>query len=135
LTAFSQTDTTVTKKIDTSFVSLPKAVAVQVIKDLVTKDYLVEENKLLTSTNILLTNNILLKDSLLQKKDSIVSLYIQKESYFTKTLEMKDLEIHSYKSTQSILIKENSKLNKKLSFSRGLIISVLVLMSTLFAIK
>jgi hypothetical protein len=135
LTVFSQTDTSSLKKTDTSVVILPKPVAIEVIKELMTKDYLSEENSLLTSTNYLLTKSTVYKDSILSIKDNSLSLCKTKELYYSKMLQLKDTQLVSNQKMIDRLAKDNVKLNKRLSFSRSAAIVFLVTATIIFGIK
>lgn len=135
MTVFSQVGTGSTKEIDTSSVVLPKNVAMQVIKDILYKDYLSEENSLLNSTNYLLSKNGMYKDSLMYVKDSMLSLCKSKEYQYIKIVQIKDTQLVSYKNMQDKLIKENTKLNKKLAFTRTVIVMFLIATTFLFGMK
>lgn len=135
MTVFSQTDTSSLKKTDTSVVILPKPVAIEVIKELMTKDYLSEENSLLTSTNYLLTKSTVYKDSILSIKDNSLSLCKTKELYYSKMLQLKDTQLVSNQKMIDRLAKDNVKLNKRLSFSRSAAIVFLVTATIIFGIK
>lgn len=135
MTVFSQVGTGSTKEIDTSSVVLPKNVAMQVIKDILYKDYLSEENSLLNSTNYLLSKNGMYKDSLMYVKDSMLSLCKSKEYQYMKIVQIKDTQLVSYKNMQDKLVKENVKLNRKLAFTRTVAVMFLITTTFLFGMK
>lgn len=70
LTAFSQTGT----KSDTTTMCLPVMTLQKVAAELVQKDGLEQENKLLWKNSDILTNQIKNKDVLIMTKDSIISM-------------------------------------------------------------
>ena len=94
-TAFSQTGTQ-----DTNRLCLPVPVLKEVAKDLIRKDSLEEENKLLWKNSDILSNQIRLKDALIANKDSLISIK-------NSLLESKDTII-AYKDRQFIAQKELS---------------------------
>jgi hypothetical protein len=90
LTAFSQT---VTKNyITDSIVPLPKFVAKEVAKDLIRKDSLLTELAICKSNSDLLNENLSNKDKIISSKDSIISIYGEKEKNWFSIIELKDLQ-------------------------------------------
>jgi hypothetical protein len=121
LTAFSQQSTTGNEVIDTTSIVISKTVAREIIKDLLRKDLLTEENRILQAGNSLLLNNIALKDSILSKKDSMLFYYRIKEEALNTIISQQKLQITEYqfiKSECDTLLKNNKKLKTTLTVQR-----------------
>ena len=97
LTASSQTDTTAKSK-DTAYIQLDKTVAKEVVKDLLRYDSALAELDYLKARDSINQQSLDIKDSVITIKDTIISVYKQKESYFNRTIFLKDQEISSYKN-------------------------------------
>ncbi len=121
LTAFSQQSTTGNEAIDTTSIVISKTVAREIIKDLLRKDLLTEENRILQSGNSLLLNSLALKDSILTKKDSMLSYYKIKEEALNTVISQQKQQITEYqfiKSECDALLKNNKKLKTTLTVQR-----------------
>lgn len=119
-TAFSQQNTD-SAKTDTSVVVISKSIAREIIKDLLRKDMLFEENTLLKSNNDLLLKNGVIKDSLLAVKDNYIYLYKKQEDEYKKYIDLQKEQILQYqkiKESCDIVIKDNSKLKKNITLQR-----------------
>jgi hypothetical protein len=79
LTASSQT---VTKNSTDSLIPLPKNVAKEVVKDVLRKDSLETELKIVNLNQEKLKSNLVAKDSLIASKDSIITLWMIKEKNY-----------------------------------------------------
>jgi hypothetical protein len=97
LTASSQTDTTAKSK-DTTYIQLDKKVAKEVVKDLLRYDSALAELDYLKVRDSINQQSLGIKDSVIAIKDTVISVYKQKESYFNRTIFLKDQEISSYKN-------------------------------------
>ncbi len=89
LIASSQTVTKTTTTID-SIVPLPKNVAKEVVKDIIRKDSLETELKVLTENYKLLETNSVIKDSVIQSKDGVINLWKDKEKNYLTIIDLKD---------------------------------------------
>ena len=121
LTAFSQQSTTNKETGDTSSIVISKTIAREIIKDLIRKDLLSEENRLLQSGNSLLMGNIALKDTMLSKKDSIISYYRMKEDALNTVITQQKLQITEYqfiKGECDTIAKNNKKLKTTVTLQR-----------------
>lgn len=111
MTAFSQKSTIS----DTTVITITKATAKEIIKDLIRKDLLEQESSLLQSTNSLLVKSHVAKDSLLAIKDSTISLHTKKEIALNEIIAVQKLQIYEYDKIKQLsidLIKENKSLKK-----------------------
>jgi hypothetical protein len=137
LTAFSQQSTTGNEAIDTTSIVISKTVAREIIKDLLRKDLLTEENRILQAGNSLLLNNIALKDSILSKKDSMLLYYRIKEEALNTVISQQKLQITEYqfiKSECDALLKNNKKLKTNLTVQR-IIGTVFLATLTVFSVS
>lgn len=119
-TAFSQQNTD-SAKTDTSVVVISKSIAREIIKDLLRKDMLFEENTLLKSNNDLLLKNGVIKDSLLAVKDTYIYLYKKQEDEYKKYIDLQKEQILQYqkiKEACDIVITDNKKLKKTVTLQR-----------------
>jgi hypothetical protein len=120
--AFSQPSTT-NNNTDTSNVIITKTIAREIIKDLLRKDLLLEENSILKSSNDLLIKNNTIKDSLLFLKDSYISNYRKQEEEYKKYIELQKSQIFEYqriKESCDIVLKENKNQKRVIILQRTL---------------
>lgn len=112
MTASSQTGTP-----DTNHMRLPVSVMRSIAQDLLRKDSLEEENKLLWRNAEILTNNLRLKDVLISQKDSIIiaknNLIVSKDTIIS----LKDEQIQKISSLNKDLEKHVKKNNIKFKIS------------------
>ncbi len=120
LTASSQTGT----QADTNHMRLPVGVMKSIAQDLLRKDSLEEENKLLWKNAEILTNNLRLKDVLIIQKDSIISvknsLLVSKDTIIS----LKDEQIQKVSSLNKDLEKHIKR--NKVKFKISTISSTIV---------
>jgi len=112
LTASSQTGTP-----DTNHMRLPVSVMRSIAQDLLRKDSLEEENKLLWRNAEILTNNLRLKDVLISQKDSVInvknSLIVSKDTIIS----LKDDQLVKVTTLNKELEKHIKKNNFKFKVS------------------
>lgn len=129
----SQTGTGNTTSKDTS-INLPKPVAKEVVKDIIKGDSAVAElvivKKKLDISNI----NLSLKDTLINGKDSIISLYKQKESGYESIIKYKDNQFQIEKNLADDLNKKYKSEKRKRIFSNILLV-FFTTASAIFLIK
>ncbi len=82
---------------DTSSFCLPLPVAKQIVKDILRKDSLADENRLLWKNSDILSNQIRMKDILIVGKDSIISLKNELIAAKDTTIALKDRQVQEYK--------------------------------------
>lgn len=107
MTAFSQSGTNNTTR--DSSVILPKKVAIEAVKDIIRKDSLESEVKILKANEKLLVENITLQDSIIKSKNSQIGIYQHREANFDKIISFKDQQ----KANSDAAVKKlNSDLKK-----------------------
>jgi hypothetical protein len=104
LTAFSQQDTAKLNK-DTSYIKMPKPMAVAVAKDLIRYDSSIMELNYSNQTAYFLSQNLAYKDSIIASKDSLYNHQKELNQTNFNLLSLKDQQIDLYK-------KDNDKLRK-----------------------
>lgn len=132
MTAFSQKSTIN----DTTVITITKTTAKEIIKDLIRKDLLEQENSLIQSTNALLVKSHIAKDSLLAVKDSSISLHIKKQNALSEIIAVQKLQMYEYDKIQQasqILIKENKRL-KKVNNSQKIFGTVFIAVLSILAV-
>jgi hypothetical protein len=124
LTAFSQSGTK-----DTSNLCLPLPWAKEIAKDLLRKDSIEQENKLLWKNSEIQNNQLRLKDANIQKKDSIIVIKNALLASKDTIISLKDNQFKAQKDISNKLEKELKKQkNKSLisGISGGVIVATLV---------
>lgn len=131
LTVFSQADT----KGDTSSMCLPVGILKNVAQDILRKDSLEEENKMLWKNSDILSNQLRLKDVLILNKDSIISL----KNYLLATkdtiITFKEKQFQAQKDLSVKLEKEIKKQKKKTLWSNISSGTVIAGLLVLFALR
>lgn len=118
LTAFSQAGTKNTTTNSDSVVVLPKLVAKAVAKDVVRKDSVEAENKILKRNDSLLRANISLKDSVINTKDNVIALHVQKEKNYETMLSLKDLQKQNLEDLVVVLKNDLKKTKRELKATK-----------------
>jgi hypothetical protein len=129
LTAFSQSGTRITS--DTSIICFTKSQAKEITKDLLRKDSLEVENKLLWKNSDILNNQIRLRDASLTIKDSLIDVKNKLIDSKDKIIAIKDQEIQLHKE-QTELTKQALKKQKNKTLignlTSGLIVTGLIIL-------
>lgn len=112
MTASSQTGTP-----DTNHMRLPVSVMRSIAQDLLRKDSLEEENKLLWKNAEILTNNLRLKDVLISQKDSIISIKNNLLSSKDTIISLKDEQLIKVTTLNKDLEKHVKRNNVKFKIS------------------
>lgn len=112
MTASSQTGTQ-----DTNHMRLPVSVMRSIAQDLLRKDSLEEENKLLWKNAEILTNNLRLKDVLITQKDSIISVKNNLISSKDTIISLKDEQLTKVSELNKNLEKHVKRNNVKFKIS------------------
>lgn len=131
LTVFSQADT----KSDTSSMCLPVGVLKSVAQDILRKDSLEEENKMLWKNSDILSNQLKLKDILILSKDSIISLKNHLLSTKDTVISFKDKQFLAQKDLSDKLLKEVKKQKRKTLWSNISSGTVIAGLLVLFALR
>lgn len=113
MTASSQTGT----QQDTNHMRLPVGVMRSIAQDLLRKDSLEEENKLLWKNAEILTNNLRLKDVLITQKDSIISIKNNLISSKDTIISLKDEQLTKVNELNKNLEKHVKRNNVKFKIS------------------
>lgn len=113
MTASSQTGT----QQDTNHMRLPVSVMRSIAQDLLRKDSLEEENKLLWKNAEILTNNLRLKDVLITQKDSIISVKNNLISSKDTIISLKDEQLTKVSKLNKDLEKHVKRNNVKFKIS------------------
>jgi hypothetical protein len=132
VTAFSQSDTASTTKKDTASTTLPKRVTIEVIKDIIRGDSLLEEYAYLKKNFYLLSYTVSLKDSIIGMQRESIEVYKQNEVLFNRTIFLKDKEIKEYKDLSTSLQKDFKKEKRKrtvLEIAVGVAVTAIVLLA------
>ncbi len=108
LTVFSQADT----KGDTSSMCLPVGILKNVAQDILRKDSLEEENKMLWKNSDILSNQLRLKDVLILNRDSIIALKNHLISTKDTVIAYKDKQFQAQKELSKKLQDEIKKQRK-----------------------
>ena len=125
LTVFSQVGTKNTTTNKDSVVVLPKLVAKAVAKDVIRKDSVEAENKILKRNDSLLRANISLKDSVINAKDNVINLHILKENNYETMLTLKDVQKQNLEGLVVVLKNDLKKTKIQLKATRigGIVIT------------
>ena len=113
---------------DASTIRLPVSVMREIAQDILRKDSLEEENKLLWKNSDILSNQLRLKDVLILNKDSIISLKNYLLAAKDTIITFKDKQFQAQKDLSIKLEKEIKKQKKKTLRSNSLIVIILVLL-------
>lgn len=108
----SSQSVTKTTTID-SIVPLPKNVAREVVKDIIRKDSLETELKVLNENYKLLENNSTIKDSVIQSKDGVINLWKDKEKNYLSIIDLKEQQKTNLETLTTSLAADLRQLKRK----------------------
>lgn len=134
LIAFSQAGTPGIKSTDTTVIALPKAVAKEVIKDLIKADSLKSEYDYLKKNYELVKSSLQLKDTLIAGKDTIIGYLKSANEGYKRIIALEEQQTLSYRVVAETLTKKLKDEKKKLIKS-NLVLTVVAAAGILLLLK